>query len=223
MMNTFDFSKVKQQLASLDTASICDTNKALRVIDPAIRPVRKGMKLIGVAHTVRCEDDFLTVMRALKDAKENEVLVIDTQNSKRAVTGELFSSEAARKKLAGIIIDGACRDTEKIRSLPIPVYCRHTYPISGTVTKIFETQVPVRCGGAIVNPGDVVFGDSDGVIVASIEEMTKAIPIAQEIQIKETQILARLDKGESLFDMLNFDEHYKQIRNGSGSTLKFTA
>lgn len=220
MMNTLDFSEVKHQLASLDTASICDTNKSLRVIDPAIRPVREGMKLIGRAHTVRCHEDFLTVMRALKDASEDEVLVIDTQNSKRAVTGELFSSEAARKKLAGIIIDGACRDTEKIRALPIPVYCRNTYPISGTVARIYETQTPVTCGGVTVNPGDVVFGDHDGVIIASLEEIEKAIPIAQEIQVKEAQILARLGQDESLFDMLNFDEHFEQVRKGIASTLK---
>lgn len=216
-----NFADVKAQLAALDTASICDTNKNMRVIDPGIQPLQTGLKLIGRAHTVRCHDDYLTVMLALQEANEGDVLVIDTQKSRRAVVGELFSTEAARRKLAGIIVDGACRDVEQIRELWLPVYCRHTYPISGTVSKIFETQIPVSCGGVTVNPGDIVFGDEDGVIIATAAELASALPLAEEIRRKESHILQHMEHGESLFEMLNFEEHVKNIKKSRPSSLKF--
>ena len=157
----------------------------------------------------------------IKNASEGDVLVIDTQNSKRAVIGELFSTEAARKKLAGIVVDGACRDTENIRELWMPVYCRHTYPISGTVAKISETQIPVTCGGVTVNPGDILFGDDDGIIVATAAELASALAIAEEIRKKESSILQQMEQGKSLFELLNFDDHVENIEKGRASSLKF--
>ncbi|MCA9740834.1 MAG: RraA family protein [Deferribacteres bacterium] len=216
-----NFADVKALLNALDTASICDTNKNMRVIDPAIQPIQHGLKIIGRAHTVRCHDDFLTVMMALRDANEGDILVIDTQNSRRAVVGELFSTEAARKKLAGIIVDGACRDVEKIRELPMPVYCRNAYPISGTVNQIFETQIPVECGGVTINPGDIIFGDDDGLIVVTAAELASALPLAKEIQRKESHILKHMEQSESLFSMLNFDEHVDAVQKNRRSSLKF--
>ena len=197
--------EIAPRLEKLDTASLTDANKALRIIDPAIRPIQAGLKLIGVAHTVRCHEDFLTVIRALRDAAPGEVLMIDTAGSRTAVAGELFSTEAKRKGLAGLVIDGACRDTAKLKTLGFPVYSRSVTSVAGTKSRIFETQIPIGCGGVTVNPGDVVFGDDDGVVVASIEELTPLLPVAEEIQRTEDDILRRLEAGDSLFDMINFD------------------
>lgn len=189
-------------------------------MDPTIRPIRLGLKLVGRAHTVVCEEDFLTVIKALHDARPGDVLVVDTHGSRRAVAGELFATEASRKGLAGIVVDGAVRDTAKIRSLSIAVYSRTITPVAGTTRRIFETQVPVRCGGVAVNPGDVVFGDDDGIVVATEQELSDLIPTAEAIQAKEEAALARMGQGESLLAMLNFDEHYREIGARRESTLK---
>lgn len=216
-----NFEEMKRRLSALDTACVCDANKELRVLDPAIRPITTGLKLIGRAHTVTCHEDFLTVIKALRDAERDEVLVIDSQRSRRALTGELFPTEALRKHLAGIVIDGPCRDTAKIRALPIPYYARSIHCIAGTSSKIFETQIPIICGGVTVRPGDILFGDDDGVIVATSDELAKAIPIAEQIQKKEDVLLARMENGASLFDMLNFQDHYAKLSAGKESTLEF--
>src|SRR5690606_25927426 len=103
-----------------------------------------------------------TVIAGLAAAAPSEVLVIDTQGSRRAVLGELFSLEAVRKGLAGIVVDGLVRDTSTLRTLALPVYARGTCPQAGTINRYYETQVPVAIGGVVVHPGDLVFGDDDG-------------------------------------------------------------
>eukprot|EP00054_Salpingoeca_dolichothecata_P014543 m.82373 g.82373 ORF g.82373 m.82373 type:complete len:108 (-) comp21045_c0_seq2:422-745(-) len=92
--------------------AVADADKeGLRVMDERLRPLRKGLQFVGVARTVRCFNDFLTVLKALDDSKPGEVLVIDTQNSTRTVAGELFATECQRRGLAAIVLDGPCRDT----------------------------------------------------------------------------------------------------------------
>ena len=87
---------LRKALLELDCASLADADKSLRVVDAAIRPLNPGRKLLGVARTLRCHEDFLTVIKALNESRPGEILVIDTQGGKRAVVGELFSLEAAR-------------------------------------------------------------------------------------------------------------------------------
>ena len=213
--------EIRNRLATLGTANLADTNKQLRVMDSEIRPVRSGLRMIGYAHTVKCKDDFLTVLKALHDSVSGEVLVVETCNSRAAVAGEIFSVEAARRGLSGIVIDGACRDTATIRTLSIPVYSRSVIPSSGTSSRIFETQVPITCGGVAVDPGNVIFGDDDGVVVAAKAELQELLETAEEIQLKEELILRNLGEGKCLFDMLNFDEHYRDVSLGKESKLRF--
>ncbi len=216
-----EFNEIKQRLSALDTACVSDANKELRVIDPAIRPIRTGLKLIGRAHTVSCHEDFLVVIKALKDAEEGEVIVIDSQGSERALAGEMFPTEAMRKHLAGIVIDGPCRDTAAIRRMEIPYYARSVNCRAGTTKTIFKTQIPINCGGVTVDPGDVIFGDDDGLIVAAIDELSNVIEAAEEIQKKEGRLLEGMASGVSLLEMMNFDDHYKKLSKGESSTLKF--
>ncbi len=220
-----DFDEIRQRLSRLDTACVCDGYKALdrpvRAVDSAIRPVTPGLRLIGRAHTLTCHEDFLTVIVALRDALPGEVLVIDSQGSRKALTGELFPTEARRKGLAGIVNDGPCRDTAAIRQQRLPYYARSVNPVAGTTDRLFETQVPVTCGGMRVHPGEIVFGDDDGLIVASQEEISEVIPVAEEVQRKEARLLAEMERGRSLIDMLNLEDHCARIRAGRESKLQF--
>ena len=148
--------------------------------------------------------------------------MIDSQGSRRAVSGGLFPTEASRKGLAGIVVDGPCRDTTTIRARNIPYYARSVTPQAGTTTRIFETQIPIQCGGVTVSPGDVVFGDDDGLVVATDEEFGEMVPIAEKILRQEQQMMRNMTDGRSLFEMLNFEEHCEAVRAGNNeSRLEF--
>lgn len=217
------FKELRERLVKLDTACVCDSKKDVRVVDPEIKPINQGSKLIGTARTVQSKDDFLTVIKALNDAQEDEVLVIDGQGTKFALTGELISAEAQRKKLGGIVIDGGCRDVNQIRKMDIPVYARFITPISGAAVEIFSTQIPITCGGAAVHPGDIIFGDDDGIVVLSMEEAVEILDSAEGIQRVEKKAWMKMKDNKSFMDMLNFAEHYEKISQKKESKLTLIA
>jgi len=220
-----DTEQLADRLKHLDTPCICDADKALGIgicaVDPAIRPLRRGLKMVGRAHTITCRNDFLTVIKGLRNAQPGEILIIDAQDSQLAVAGELFPTEAMRRGLSGIVVDGACRDSASVRTMAFPYYARWAHCYAGTTNRLFETQVPVNCGGVVVHPGDVVFGDDDGIAIGSASQFEAVLDLAEQIQSTEERILKAMQGGASLFDMLNFDEHCEAIASGIASKLQF--
>lgn len=212
---------ILQRVAALDTAALCDVHGNIRVMAAGLRPMTSFRQMVGPARTVRCRDDFLTVVQALHDSVPGEVLVIDGGGGARALAGELFATEAARRGLAGLVIDGACRDTARLATLTLPVYARGVSPAAGTAQRLGTTQRAVACGGVTVAPGDVVIGDRDGVVVVSESELLELLPRAEEVQRTEAAVMERLERGECLLDLLNFDEHCDAVRQGKPSRLRF--
>ncbi len=149
------------------------------------------------------------------------MLVIDGGGGTRALAGELFATEAARRRLAGIVIDGACRDTLKLATLRLPVYARRVCPAAGTAQRLGAIQQAVSCGGVTVAPGDLVIGDRDGVVVVSEVELLALLDRAEEVQRTEEAVLRRLEQGECLLDLLNGAEHWDALEQGRPSTLRF--
>jgi regulator of RNase E activity RraA len=119
-----------------------------------------------------------------------------------------------------LVIDGACRDTPGIAALSLPVYARHVCPAAGTARRLGATQRAVVCGGVVVQPGDVVVGDRDGLVVVSEPELLALLDRAEEIQRAEAAVLERLGRHESLLDMLNLAEHCDALRRGEPSSLR---
>jgi 4-hydroxy-4-methyl-2-oxoglutarate aldolase len=212
-----------QVLEGIDAASLCDANKRLRVLDPSIRPVGSLARFAGKARIVKVENDFLPVLETLMKTDEGEVLIVAGGGRKQAFAGELFIHEAARRKLAGIIIDGGCRDTASVIKAGIPVFARWQIPMSGTAQEPAPHvgEEPTLAGGVTLNQGDVVVADFDGVVILTGQELEDALPRAREIQESEAVVLERIRAGVPLAEFLNLEDHLARRRSGEESQLQF--
>ncbi len=147
--------------------------------------------------------------------------MIATNGGSRAVFGELFATEARRRGLAGIVADGFCRDLRGLREIGLPVFARGTTPRSGTTVSRAALGATVECGGVEVSPGDVVFGDDDGLLIARAERIEAALETAEMIGRSERAILAAQARGEALHGLTNHEEHIAALDRGEESALAF--
>jgi regulator of RNase E activity RraA len=210
-----------QRLLGIDVSALSDADKTLPVVDSAVRAMIPDVRMAGPAFTVLAEDDHLPVMTALAEARPGDVLVIATNGGTRAVFGELFATEARRRGLAGIVADGFCRDLRGLRVIGLPVYARGTTPRSGTTASRAAPGATIACGGVEVSPGDIVFGDDDGLLIAAKERIAAALETADLIGRSERAILAAQARGEALHDLTNHREHVAALDRGEPSSLAF--
>jgi 4-hydroxy-4-methyl-2-oxoglutarate aldolase len=210
-----------ERLLGIDVSALSDADKTLPVVEPAVRAMIADVRMAGPAFTVLAEDDHLPVMSALAEAAPGDVLVIATNGGSRAVFGELFATEAHRRGLAGIVADGLCRDVRGLRQIGLPVFARGTTPRSGTTVSRAASGATVVCGGVEVSPGDIVFGDDDGLLIASVERIAAALEVAELIGRSERAILAAQARGQALHGLTNHDEHVAALDRGDASALAF--
>jgi regulator of RNase E activity RraA len=178
-------AEVVQELHTYEVAWISDAMGA-NLLDPAIRGVHPSVpKVVGTAATVRiAPGDFLMIPVAMKHSRPGDVLVVDGRGDlSRAVWGEYFSEWARGIGLAGVLIDGACRDASAIEALGYGVFARGTIARGPTMHGPGEVNAPVTCGGVAVFPGDVVVADREGAAViprGDLDDLLEAVRATAE-------------------------------------------
>jgi 4-hydroxy-4-methyl-2-oxoglutarate aldolase len=185
-------------------AWVSDAQSTMNTMDPGIKPVWPGARVAGQAFTVRClPESIITVHKALLEAPPTSVIVVDGGGTHTgALFGELMATEARNRGLAGIIVDGAVRDTEALAALQFPVFARAVTPRVGSNRRLGATQEPVVCGGVPVHPGDVLLAAHDGVVVVPAARLTAVAAAVQAVERKEADLRARMGRGEGLAEML---------------------
>ncbi|WP_020500771.1 RraA family protein [Sciscionella marina] len=156
-------------------------------------PVRRPLGFVGTAFTVRLPQlDSTALHVAVDELRPGDVLVVDQSGDSRSCFGGMVAYTAAARGAVGAVISGAINDVQEILELGLPVF---SSGVSALTTRILGVEgainVPVTVGGAVIRPGDVVFGDSDGVAVLAPGE---ALEIAETLQDKESSEPALKDK-----------------------------
>jgi regulator of RNase E activity RraA len=175
----------------IPTAIISDNMSRLFAGNSALRPIHRKGILCGVAMTVRTRPgDNLMVHKALDLAQSGDVIVVDAGgDTTNAIIGEIMSTYAKRRGIAGFVIDGAVRDAGALAEGDLPVYARgitHRGPYKDGPGEI---GVSVSVGGMVVNPGDILLGDEDGVLAIPQAEARQILSLAQDQQEREVAIL----------------------------------
>jgi regulator of RNase E activity RraA len=168
-----------------------------------VMPLDRRFHLIGRAWTLRygsVGSSGGTVGDYIDDVQEGQVIVLDNQGRLDAtVWGDLLTSTAVRRKVAGTVIDGICRDVDRALELQYPLFARGNWMRTGKDrVRVEATQEPVTVGGIRVEPDDWLRGDGDGVVVIPATRIDEVMGVAQEIHDAEERIRAAIAAGTPL-------------------------
>ena len=185
-------------LGALGTATVHEAIGRRGFAGPQLRPIQEGTRLAGTAVTVSCPPgDNLMIHAAVEVCEEGDVLVVtNTAPSTHGAFGELLASSLVARGVRALVTDAGVRDTAELRAMGFAVWSQHV-SCQGTVkASAGSVNVPVVLGQVVVNPGDVVCGDDDGVVVVARDEAAWALERSRERTAREDSTRARLAAGE---------------------------
>jgi 3-hexulose-6-phosphate synthase/6-phospho-3-hexuloisomerase len=188
---------LREVLVRVSTPNISDGNHRIPCL-PGIRPIDRGYKMIGPALTVRTTPgDWAKTVEAIDECPEGGVIVVDAGGVGPAVWGELATHSACVRKLSGIVVHGAVRDTIEIRQTKMPVFATLVVSEAGYAKGHGEVGMPIRIGNIRVETGDWIVGDDDGVMVLPRASAVEMANRAQDWLEKENRIRAEIVEGRS--------------------------
>ena len=164
---------LKELLAGIPTPLLSDNMGRLFAAGPALRPMHDGTPMLGFALTVRTRPgDNLLVHKAIDMAEPGDVIVVDAGGDlTNAIIGEIMARLAESRGVAGIVIDGAIRDSDALATMSLPVFAAgitHRGPYKDGPGEI---NVPIAIDGMVISPGDLIVGDDDGFVCVPFDQV----------------------------------------------------
>lgn len=169
------------RLAALGAATVYQANGQRDALDPAIKPLDPKSRIAGRVVTVALEPaDNWFIHVALLEAGEGDILVVDAKGYTQAGPwGDVLTLAAQERGLAGLVIDGAVRDSQEIVASGFPVFTRGVCIRKTTKVQQGRVNVPVTVGGVLIHPGDILVGDADGLVRVSAGDVDTALSSAE--------------------------------------------
>ncbi len=187
----------------LGVATVYEGSGVPCALDPAIKPVWAGAGLCGPAFTIRCHPgDNLAIHRALEQVPPGEVLVVQAGGHLAGYWGEILTVAAQVRGVAGLVIDGGLRDVDALQRLRFPAFARGAAVFRTVKFEPGDLAVPLVVAGVIVEPGDLVLGDADGVLSVPRARIPSVLEAARRRADRETHYLERIRNGELTLDVL---------------------
>ncbi len=203
--------RLRQQLGSVSTATIVSQLQRRGMQNcflSGLRPLHADQRLLGYAHTLRyvpARPDLAEVVGfnaqrvAVEAIATDDVLIIEARGEPDAGTiGDIFALRARQLGAAGVITDGALRDTPAIRDLGMPVYHLSSHAATlGRLHSPLDHQIPIACAGVTVLPGDIIVGDGEGAVVVPASMVVEAAADSVAMELREEFAIERIGQGAS--------------------------
>jgi 4-hydroxy-4-methyl-2-oxoglutarate aldolase len=188
------------RLSEASTGWVVDANERKGAIDYRIRPLTRAVKFCGVAMTVQSRGrDNLAPYAAIEYARSGDVIVVATNDYQEAsVAGDVMIGMMKNQGVAAFVTDGLVRDIMGLDAVGIPVCARGLSPNSPYKDGPGSVGLPITLGGVLINPGDVIVGDQDGIVVVQRESVATVIAALAEVQAKETKMDRLVAEGARL-------------------------
>lgn len=206
------------RLSQMGASTLSDAMDRLQIAGQClgIMPLDRNFRLAGRAWTLRYGPvgrDPGTVGDYIDDLGPGQIVTLDNQGRMDAtVWGDLLTSTAVRRNVAGTVIDGICRDIDRAIEFNYPIFSRGNWMRTGKDrVRVEATGEPVSIGGVRVEAGDYLYGDGDGVVAIPAEKINAVLDAASEIAAAEDRIRAAINDGVSL-RQARIDQGYHQLQ-----------
>jgi len=194
---------VVDALADFGSATVHEALGRIGYAGPRIRPIQQGAAIAGSAVTVQtAPGDNLMVHVAIEQATDGDVIVVvPTTDSAYGFIGELMATQMQVRGVRAYVTSGGVRDTAELREMGFPVWTAHVSSQGTVKDTAGSVNVPVILGDVVVNPGDVVIADDDGVTIVPRERAAEALEASRARTAKEAANRAKYEAGEISMDV----------------------
>lgn len=197
--------KLIEEYKKLDVSTVYEAQGKIGLMNYNLKPILDNTLICGPAVTAVCRaGDNLMIHAAIEVCKPGDVLVITTVGETVAgMIGELIVTALIKRGVQGVIIDSGIRDVAQIRNLGFPIWTREVFSQGTTKSKGGWVNAPTVCGGTIVEPGDLIMADDDGVVVVKKADLELSLEASKKRVEKEEGTKERIARGEISLDFYN--------------------
>jgi len=204
---------VVDQFRNIGSATVHEASGRKGAVNPAIKPIAKGVRICGPAFTIQCHPgDNLMLHKALERAQPGDVLVASVGDYyEGGYWGGLMATSAMAKKLGGLAIDGCIRDSAEIIEMGFPIFSRG-FCIWGTSKAVLGLiNHPIIFGNMLIHPGDLILGDDDGMVVVEREECEAVLENSIKRTKAEEKKEEQLKTGISSVELNKLDKIFQSL------------
>lgn len=201
--------EVCDEFAGLGVATVYEAQGQTGLMDVTMRPIQQGASICGPAVTVICPaGDNLMIHAAVECCGPGDILVVTTEGESNwhGMLGDLLARSLMGRGVRGVIMDAGVRDTARLREMGFPVWTSAVVCTGTTKNKAGWVNAPAVCAGTLVEPGDLIVADDDGVVVVKQTDIPVALEKSRAREKKEEGTVAKIEQGQLGLDFYGFRE-----------------